>query len=53
MRIDKENLMVLLQGYVDNHPRVIDLGGEYIMQNDDAQVDAVRLVCEIFDSLEG
>ena len=28
------------------------IGSEYIMQDDEAQVDALELVCNIFDSME-
>ena len=27
-------------------------GDEYIMQDDEAQVDALQLVCDIFDNME-
>lgn len=53
MRIDKENLMVLINEYAEIHPLAVECGSEYISQDDDAQVDAIELVCMIFDSIEG
>lgn len=31
---------------------IVECGGEYIMQDDEAQVDALQLVCDIFDKCE-
>ena len=44
--------MVLLTGYIEKHPLVVECGGEYIMQEDDAQIDALKLVCDIFDNMK-
>ena len=52
MRIDKENLMVLISEYAEKHELAVEYGSEYIMQDDKAQEDALELVCAIFDSIE-
>ena len=49
MNFDTEEIMVLLAGYIEKHPLAVECGGEYIMQDDKAQVDALELVCDIFD----
>lgn len=50
--MDFENIKAVLAWYIEKHPDVLNLGGEYIMQSDDAQEDAVQLVCDIFDNWE-
>lgn len=52
MYIDIEEIKVLLMGYIEKHPLVVDSGSEYIMEDGDAQADAVVLVCDIFDNME-
>lgn len=37
--------------YVKKHPLALECGGEYIMQDDNAQIDALEAMCAIFDSL--
>ena len=51
MNFDKEEVMVLLAEYIEKHPLAVECGSEYIMQDDKAQVDAVQLVCNIFDNM--
>ena len=51
MKFDVEEVMALLAGYIEKHPLAVECGGEYIMQNDEAQVDAINLVCNIFDNM--
>lgn len=51
MRFDAEEMMALLARFIESHPLVVDRGGEYIMQDDEAQDDAVQLVCDIFDNM--
>ena len=41
----------LIKEYAQKHPLVLECGSEYIMQDDEAQVDALDLVCKIFDSM--
>ena len=41
----------VIQEYAEKHELAIECGGEYIMQNDKAQVDGLELVCEIFNIL--
>ena len=53
MKFDIEEIMVLLASYIEKHPKALSLGGEYIMLNDKAQEDAIRLVRDIFDNAEG
>lgn len=48
---DTEEIMVLLAGFIEKHPTVVECGGEYIMQDDKAQEDALELVCNIFDNM--
>ena len=52
MIYDIEEIKALIAGYVERHPLAAELGGEYIMQNDKAQVDALQLVCDIFNNIE-
>lgn len=49
--MDIDAIQSLLEEYIDKHPLAIQLGGEYIYQDDAAQVDAIQLVADIFDSL--
>lgn len=46
-----KEIMTLLAGYIEKHPLAVECGGEYIMQDDEAQVDALELVCNIFDNM--
>lgn len=46
-----EEIMLLLANFIEKHPLAIDCGNEYIMQDDKAQVDALQLVCDIFDNM--
>lgn len=38
-----------IDAYIDKHPTATICGSEYIMQDDEAQEDALELVCNIFD----
>lgn len=51
MSFDAEEVMALLAGYIEKYPLAAECGSEYIMQNDEAQVDALQLVCDIFDNM--
>lgn len=51
MNFDTEEVLALLAGYIEKHPLAVECGGEYIMQNDNAQDDALKLVCDIFDNM--
>ena len=44
-------IVALINKYSTKHPLALDCGGEYIMQSDDAQVDALDLVSDIYDVL--
>lgn len=50
MNFDKEEAMVLLAEYIEKHQTAVACGSEYIMQDNEAQVDALQLVCNIFDN---
>lgn len=52
MNFDTEEIMALLAEYIEKHPLAVECGGEYIMQDDEAQVDALNLVCNIFDNMQ-
>ena len=52
MIYDMEEIKALIAGYVERHPLAEELGGEYIMKDDEAQEDAIQLVADIFDSVE-
>jgi len=41
----------VIKEYAENHELATECGSEYIMQNDEAQVDGLQLVCQIFDIL--
>lgn len=49
--MDSDRIESLLLEYLAKHPLAIECGSEYIGQSDEAQVDAIQLVCDIFDSL--
>ena len=51
-KMNKEKVMKLLSEYAEKHPLSAECGSEYIMQDDQAQVDALELVSDIFDSME-
>lgn len=48
--MDKEELLVLITGYMEKHPLAKELGGEYVYQDDKAQEDAIELVANIFEN---
>ena len=48
--MDYEEIKAMFAWYIEKHPYALTLGGEYIMQDDKAQEDAIQLVCEIFDN---
>ena len=41
----------ILNQYAEKHPLALECGGEYIMQDDNAQIDALEAMSAIFDSL--
>lgn len=47
--INMNKLKELILEYANTHELAVECGSEYIYQNDDAQVDALDLVCDIFD----
>lgn len=47
--INMNKLKELILEYTNVHELAVECGSEYIYQNDDAQVDALDLVCAIFD----
>lgn len=47
----KDHIINLIEAYSKKHPLAKEVGGEYIYQNDSAQVDALELVAEIFNLL--
>ena len=49
--LDIGKIMELLGKYNKKHPLALVCGAEYIMQNDEAQEDALELVGDIFDIL--
>ena len=50
--IDREEILALITLYAEKHPLAVEIGSEYIMQDDEAQVDALELVCNIFDCMQ-
>lgn len=49
INIDIDALQKLIAEYANAHELAVECGSEYIYQDDDAQVDALDLVCAIFD----
>ena len=47
--INIDKLKELILEYANTHELAVECGSEYIGQDDDAQVDALDLVCAIFD----
>lgn len=45
----REDIEDLVNKYLNNHPLAKQIGGEYIYQNNKAQVDAINLVSDICD----
>ena len=45
------DVMDLIEEYAKKHPLALECGSEYISQSDEAQLDALELVYEIFDAL--
>ena len=45
------DVMRYIEEYAKKHPLALECGSEYIYQSDEAQVDAMKLVADIFDSL--
>jgi hypothetical protein len=45
----REDTEDLVREYFNIHPLAKEIGGEYIYQNDKAQVDAIQLVSDICD----
>ena len=39
----------VIKEYAEKHTLAMECGSEYIMQNDEAQFDALDLVCNIFN----
>lgn len=46
-----DDVFNLINEYAEKHPLALECGSEYIYQNDKAQVDALKLVADIFDRL--
>jgi len=51
MKENMEEIKALIAGYVEKHPLAEECGSDYIWQQDEAQVDAIQLVCDIFDNI--
>lgn len=51
MILDVEYLRSAIESFAQRHPGAVRSGGEYIYQDDEAQVDAVDLVADIFDQI--
>lgn len=41
----------VIKDYAEKHDLAMECGSEYIMQDDEAQIDALDLVCNMFDIL--
>ena len=46
-----ETVFDLINKYAEKHPLALECGSEYIYQDNEAQVDAIKLVADIFDNL--
>ena len=42
-----DEIQNILEEYFEKHPLALELGDEYIMQNDKAQEDALKTFCDI------
>jgi hypothetical protein len=45
----EQKIMDLIDGYAKKHNLAKECGSEYIYQSDEAQIDALELVADIFD----
>lgn len=45
----EQKIMDLIDGYAKKHNSAKECGSEYIYQSDEAQIDALELVADIFD----
>ena len=48
--INMDKLQTLILNYATTHELAVKCGSEYIFQSDNAQVDALNLVGDIFDN---
>lgn len=48
--MDLETIQRLMEEYAEKHPLVWEMGSEYIMQDNKARVDALQLICDIWDN---
>lgn len=46
-----DDVMRLIEEYAEKHPLALEIGSEYIAQDDKATVDALELIYKIFDVL--
>lgn len=51
MNFDAEEIKALLAEFIEKHPLVVDCGSECIMRDYKTRIDALRLVCHIFDNM--
>ena len=49
--MDIDHIINLIEDFYEKHPMAANYGSEYVMQNDEAQIDALNLICKILDSL--
>lgn len=51
MIIDVEFLKSKVESFAKRHPSAVTCGAEYIYQDDDARIDALDFVAEIFEHI--
>ena len=47
--MNKEKIIQLVEEYSKKHELAKEVGAEYVWQDDEAQIDAIKLVGEIFE----
>lgn len=47
--VSSSSLLQLISEYADKHELTTECGSEYVYQDDEAQIDALELVADIFD----
>lgn len=50
---NSKHILNLIKEYANIHSLAVACGSEYIFQNGDAQIDALNLVGDIFDTVTG
>ena len=48
-KLKRLEILNRVHSYMNKHPMAGRVGGEYVNQDDEAQIDAIELVCDLAD----